>query len=241
MIPCFICGKDASTGWIKGFPPAPDSQKLALCRAHDSAENRLLLIEAWQNLIRDGVGVHAVVTQNKVQPKLFTLTVRFAEGGLLSFICSSCEPTAHGTLRISMPDGTLSFVPMHNVQEFSLRPVIIDELVGQAKPQPSPATNSASSAFGLHNAAAQPHITAPFFDEPALLQLASDTEEGNTGTVSPHTQSSATFGTAENAPDFVNAAPANRLSSPLTEPVLQENRRSGLLAAFLGDPADTQK
>ena len=32
MIPCLACGADASTGWVHGFVPSPDSLKMGLCR-----------------------------------------------------------------------------------------------------------------------------------------------------------------------------------------------------------------
>ena len=127
MLSCFICGADASAGWVKGFIPAPDSQKLALCPAHDNAENRLAVAAAWQALLNNDIAGQLAVARYRAQPKVQTATVRFMAGGMLSFLCLSCAPTEQGTLRIEHPDGEQTFIPMQHVREYSLRPSLPED------------------------------------------------------------------------------------------------------------------
>ncbi|MDR0338677.1 MAG: hypothetical protein LBH65_00190 [Desulfovibrio sp.] len=108
MIPCHVCGKDASTGWTKGFAPAPDSQKLALCAEHNTKENRLAVVKAWQALFLRNIAVMTDIAQRKQAPSLHVATIHFSGGGMLSFTCTSCVPTPQGTLRITSPDGPCS-------------------------------------------------------------------------------------------------------------------------------------
>ncbi len=122
MLPCFICGKDASTGWIQGFAPAPDSQKLALCAEHDNAANRLSLANAWRTMLQSDIAGQSSVARHKAGAILRMLTVRFTAGGMLSFPCTACAPTDHGSLRIDLPNGEQSFIPLIHVREYSIRP-----------------------------------------------------------------------------------------------------------------------
>jgi len=127
MLPCFICGKDASTGRIEGFVPAPDSQKLALCPEHDNAANRLAVADAWKEMIRQNIAEHLSVAKYKASPIIQTACVRFMAGGMLSFLCTACMPTEQGTLRIDHPNGERTFVPIQQVREYSLRPYVPEE------------------------------------------------------------------------------------------------------------------
>lgn len=124
MIPCYICGRDASAGWTAGFAPAPDSQKLALCALHDSPERRREVEEDWQKRqIRD-LAVYSQVATQKAAPVKMLVTVNFSGGGMLTFTCSAVSPTEYGTLRIEQLDGTLTFLPLQHVKEYSVRPYI---------------------------------------------------------------------------------------------------------------------
>jgi len=127
MLPCFICGKDASTGWIEGFVPSPDSQKLALCPEHDNAVNRLAVAKAWKEMIRQNITEQMAMAKYKANPIIQTACVRFTAGGMLSFLCTACMPTQQGTLRIDHPDGERTFIPMQQVREYSLRPYVAEE------------------------------------------------------------------------------------------------------------------
>lgn len=127
MLPCFVCGKDASTGWIEGFVPAPDSQKLALCQGHDNEANRLAVADAWEKMIRQSIAEQLAVAKYKANPIMQTACVRFNAGGMLSFLCTACTPTEQGTLCIDHPDGERTFIPMQHIREYSLRPYVAEE------------------------------------------------------------------------------------------------------------------
>jgi len=131
MLPCFICGKDAATGWIEGFVPSPDSQKLALCSEHDNAANRLAVSDAWREMIRKNIAEQMAVAKHKAKPIIQTACVRFSAGGMLSFLCTACLPTGQGTLRIDHLDGERTFIPMQQVREYSLRPYIPEEFTAE--------------------------------------------------------------------------------------------------------------
>ena len=122
MIPCHICGKDASTGWTKGFIPAPDSQKLALCPEHDTARNRVIVSRTWRSLNEREISAMTSVAKHKASPVLQVVSVHFTGGGMLSFTCTACAPTAQGTLRIDDADGKQTFVPMQHIREYTVRP-----------------------------------------------------------------------------------------------------------------------
>ncbi len=122
MIPCFICGKDASTGWIKGLPPAPDSQKLALCSEHDTPAERVRVAQAWERLLQREIAAGSELAAYKAMKPPQILTVRFTAGGVLSFVCTHCEPTPHDTLRIATQDGSYTFIPMRQIAEYTLSP-----------------------------------------------------------------------------------------------------------------------
>ena len=94
MIPCHICGKDASTGWTKGFIPAPDSQKMALCAEHDTPKNRLLVSRAWRDVNAREIAAVTSVARHKASPALHVVSVHFTGGGMLSFTCTACTPAA---------------------------------------------------------------------------------------------------------------------------------------------------
>ena len=122
MIPCYICKKDASTGWTLGFVPAPDSQKLALCSLHDTPENRLSVSEAWKALREADISSFSQVSKQKAAPTERMLVVHFSGGGMLSFNCTAAVPTDQGTLRIDQLDGTQTFSPTQHIREYSTHP-----------------------------------------------------------------------------------------------------------------------
>lgn len=151
MIPCYICGKDASTVWIKGFAPAPDSQKLALCAEHNTPENRVKVSNAWHDLLEQDLTALTEVARYKVDaPSLKTANVHFAGGGLLSFVCTDCAPTPQGTLCIHTPDDSQTFIPMQHIREYTVRPYIPEESPRKTAPglplQEAPAFPASRSA-----------------------------------------------------------------------------------------------
>jgi hypothetical protein len=121
MIPCFVCGKDASASWTAGFAPSPDSQKLALCKEHDTPEQRRAVEQAWQEKQTRELAAYSLVAIQKAAHVKKLATVHFTSGGMLSFTCTDIGPTEHGTLRIEQSDGTQTFLPMHQVKEYSVR------------------------------------------------------------------------------------------------------------------------
>ena len=127
MIPCFICGNDASTGWTQGFAPSPDSQKLALCAEHDNPQNRVLAEQAWLKKQKADLAAFTLVARQKASPAVQLASVHFTGGGMLSFTCIDAVPTPQGTLRIEQLDGTQTFIPMQHIREYALRPYIPDE------------------------------------------------------------------------------------------------------------------
>ena len=123
MIPCHICGRDASTGRVTGFIPAPDSQKLALCQEHDTEDNRLLVDAAWQEAYAAQLAGAFSVAASKATPFTRKVTVHFTGGGLLSFACTACAPTDHDALRIDDAAGNHTFIPMRHIREYTVSPM----------------------------------------------------------------------------------------------------------------------
>lgn len=126
MIPCHICGKDASLGWITGLPPAPDSQKMALCAVHDTLANRATVSREWQKMMAGDIEAVTTVARHKadVDAKTVLVTVRFTGGGMLSFTGVDCKPTEQNTLRIEEADGSLTFIPLQQVREYTVSPAL---------------------------------------------------------------------------------------------------------------------
>jgi hypothetical protein len=123
MIPCQICGLDASTGWIAGLPPSPDSQKLALCARHDTPKNRHLLEEIWISYITRSIAAAESIARYRASPPARKIiTVRFSAGGVLSFTGARCSPTEHGTLCIEEEDGSQTYIPMIQVRDYTVCP-----------------------------------------------------------------------------------------------------------------------
>ncbi|MDR2077326.1 MAG: hypothetical protein LBP61_10435 [Desulfovibrio sp.] len=124
MIPCHVCGRDASTGWIVGLPPSPDSQKLALCSRHDTPKNRILLEKSWTALLTRSIAAAESVIRHKASPPARKIvTIRFTAGGALSFTATRCVPTNHSTLCIEEEDGGRTYIPMPQIRDYTVRPV----------------------------------------------------------------------------------------------------------------------
>ena len=134
MIPCRICGKDASTNWVTGLPPAPDSQKMALCAEHDTPENRKELLVAWHlSMIKAIRAASNNAAYFAARGSLRMLTLYFSAGGSLNMPCINCEVTDHGTLNVTAPDGTQSFFPMQHVRRYDLALMAPDMLKKSTK------------------------------------------------------------------------------------------------------------
>ncbi|MDL2290604.1 hypothetical protein LJC09_00665 [Desulfovibrio sp. OttesenSCG-928-F20] len=148
MIPCHICGKDAATTWVKGFTPAPDSQKMALCAEHNTAQNRQAVAVAWQDRLRGDIEIVTDMARKKAAPGQQLLSVHFSGGGLLSFTCTDCRATENGSLRIEAEDGSLTFIPLLHVREYVLRPLTGDseQAAVSAASEPAPPVLEEKSA-----------------------------------------------------------------------------------------------
>lgn len=120
MLPCFVCGQDAGTGWIKGFPPAPDSQKLALCPMHDTPENRNKVTAAWQYMLEGNL---AALVQNEAekagdQPR--SLTLFFVRGSSVTLPVRSFRMTDDNTLLVQNLDGSKQYFPFQQIRYFAI-------------------------------------------------------------------------------------------------------------------------
>ena len=124
MIPCHICGHDSGAHWVTGYPPAPDSQKMALCMVHDTPKNRQALHMAWQKTMLDSI---ETASQNAAyfatRGGLFMLSIHYTAGGSLAIPCLNATITDHNTLKVTAPDGTLRFFPMQHINSYDLKPL----------------------------------------------------------------------------------------------------------------------
>ncbi len=133
MIPCMICGKDASTSWVYGFSPAPDSLKAGLCRAHDSPKNRELAIARWQEDREREIEIAEEVSLYKAAPNVKKLVVHYIGGGIATFSCIGFQAMTHdikggaGSLRIDELNGRQTFIPMAHVKKYTAYPMRTDE------------------------------------------------------------------------------------------------------------------
>jgi len=124
MLPCAICGKDAAAGWVAGYVPAPDSQKMALCPEHDSLENRRRIYTAWTEAMRQEFATAArVAAYQAARNSLSLLTIYFSSGGSVALPCLACSQTGHNTLQVHNRDGSLSFFPMQQIRRYDLAPL----------------------------------------------------------------------------------------------------------------------
>lgn len=127
MIPCHICGKDSGAHWVTGYIPAPDSQKMALCAEHDTPANRNNLRLAWYKAMVETI---KTATQNAAyfaaRGAMFMVSIHHSAGGSLNLPCLGAEVTEHNTLKVTAPDGSLSFFPMQHIKRYDLTPMVQD-------------------------------------------------------------------------------------------------------------------
>lgn len=125
MIPCHICGKDSGAHWVTGYIPAPDSQKMALCAEHDTPANRNDIRLAWHKAMVDTI---RTATRNAAyfttRGALFMLSIHYTAGGSLNLPCLEALVTDRNTLKVTAPDGSLSFFPMQHVKRYDLTPML---------------------------------------------------------------------------------------------------------------------
>lgn len=135
MIPCYVCGKDASLGWVKGFVPAPDSEKMALCAEHDTEENRRRLLTAWHLfMVRGMQAATRIAAFQAIRDGLHLLTVHFSAGGSVSMPCVGVTKTEHGSLKAQGLDGGTSFFPIAQIRKYDLTPLPPDVIATLTAP-----------------------------------------------------------------------------------------------------------
>ena len=123
MIPCRVCEKDASTGWVKGFAPAPDSLKMALCREHDTPENRAAVTRSWHEAQVRALSRSTAVAAHRAGDVPLMVQVRFSAGGMLTFTSRACFPTEQKTLCLEGLDGSRTYIPLEHIREYTVRPL----------------------------------------------------------------------------------------------------------------------
>jgi hypothetical protein len=123
MIPCFICGRDAGSGWIKGFPPAPDSQKLGLCQAHDTEFNRDMVADQWRKYLNKAISSLNAANAQKLYGRTRLLSIFFTGGGSIAVPCMDYATPDQDLLKVTTPDNEVVFFPLRQVRHYALTPL----------------------------------------------------------------------------------------------------------------------
>lgn len=138
MIPCYVCGKDIGGGWSIGFPPAPDSEKMGLCREHDLSSHRERVQRAWQELIYKRLEANTQNTALRAGDIPQLLSIYFTGGGAVSLPCSSISTIDGKTLKATTPGGEHIYFPLNQVRNYALSPLDL----GAASPRRAKAEES---------------------------------------------------------------------------------------------------
>lgn len=205
MIPCYICGKDIGGGWSIGFPPAPDSEKMGLCREHDLASHRQRVQKSWQDLIykRLQENTQNIALRAGDVPQL--LSIYFTGGGAVSLPCSSFTVIDGKTLKVITPVGEHIYFPLNQVRNYALSP--LEAKAQQAAPRRAQNADApdAQEAQGLEAAppAALP-VTEPLAGLPPALKQDAEAAEDATENAPEGAEN-----TAENAAEKIVLPPAD--------------------------------
>lgn len=146
MIPCYICGKDIGGGWSIGFPPAPDSEKMGLCRGHDTASHREQVQKAWQELIYKRLAANNENAAYRAGDIPQLISIYFSGGGAVSLPCSSFSVVDGKTLKIITPGGESIFFPLGQVRNYALSP--LEPLKEETREAPEKAQSQTAPAVG---------------------------------------------------------------------------------------------
>ena len=118
MIPCFICGKDSSGGWIAGLTPAPDSQKVGLCPQHDNIPNREDALLAWETNLAGEIEMQLENRKWESGGSPVRLVIHFLGGGNQVVPCRSYGVVDGNTLETIDADGEHRFFPLQHVRSY---------------------------------------------------------------------------------------------------------------------------
>lgn len=156
MVPCYICGRNAESGWIQGFPPAPDSQKLGLCHEHNNKANREKVTLAWRDYLQASIDTQTRNAIYKAQSSPRLLSLFFVGGGSISVPCVNFSTPDNDLLKVESPDGEFVFFPLRQVRHYSLSPMHSGDFSTGATP---------------------PDADAPQAEQPALRPTASPVQQ----------------------------------------------------------------
>ena len=118
MVPCHICGKDSTGGWIAGLPPAPDSQKVGLCPEHDNISNREIALQAWQARLNTEIEMQLDNRKWESGGLPFKLVIHFLSGGNVIVPCQSFGIVDGNTLETIDAQGEHKFFPLQHVRSY---------------------------------------------------------------------------------------------------------------------------
>ena len=120
MVPCFVCGKDATGGFIHGYAPEPDGKKVGLCLQHNSTENKKKAILYWiRQQKSDVLRINEINALRMGTAPEQTVTIHFIDGGVANVQCLSWQ-LVDGALQLLKPDKSLTFVPLQHIRTFDL-------------------------------------------------------------------------------------------------------------------------
>ncbi|MFW5734261.1 MAG: hypothetical protein ACOCWR_04285 [Oceanidesulfovibrio sp.] len=123
MVPCHVCGKDASAGWIYGIPPAPDRQKIGLCPEHDSMDNRRVVRRQWIRLMEEEAARAMARKPEDAKPAGFEVEIDFLDGGRRTIQSLGYEVLEQKDLLAISMEGEAIFYPMQHIRAFHARPL----------------------------------------------------------------------------------------------------------------------
>ncbi len=122
MVRCEVCGKEVLSGWVCGVPPAPDSQKLGLCEKHDTAPNRAMVLNRWEELIRRQAASMAA-SPEAAEPTLFEVRISFMDRGTKTIVCKTYNISQDRELLVLGDNDVFDFYPLEHVRSFTVSPL----------------------------------------------------------------------------------------------------------------------
>ncbi len=123
MIPCHVCGKDASNHWTLGLTPSSDSLKTGLCAEHDSQEHRSAAAKAWEHHMRHEIS-RTIDLQARGQGAAasYVLTIFYSGGGTEQVKCATHAIFEDMALQVTTPDGNIRCYLLRYIKSFEISP-----------------------------------------------------------------------------------------------------------------------